>query len=87
QREAFKPLPIELKRGECSFHHPLMVHGSYENTTDRPRRATIINAFQDGVRSASDDELLSGVPAIANKQQMKGQFFPLLFEREPVAGC
>jgi Protein involved in biosynthesis of mitomycin antibiotics/polyketide fumonisin len=87
QREAFKPLPIELKRGECSFHHPLMVHGSYENTTDRPRRATIINAFQDGVRSASDDELLSGVPAIANKQQMKGQFFPLLFEPEPVAGC
>lgn len=85
QQEAFKPVPIELKRGECSFHHPLMVHGSYENRTDRPRRATIINAFRDGVRSASDEELLKGVPTIASGRQMQGQFFPLLFEPESVA--
>jgi ectoine hydroxylase-related dioxygenase (phytanoyl-CoA dioxygenase family) len=82
QREAFQPVPIELKRGECSFHHPLMVHGSYENRTDRPRRATIVNAFRDGVRSASNAELLKGVPAIANGKQMEGQFFPLLFAPE-----
>src|SRR5882672_8434007 len=25
------PVAIELKAGECSFHHPLMVHGSFEN--------------------------------------------------------
>ena len=31
QRAEFKPVPIELKAGECSFHHPLMVHGSYAN--------------------------------------------------------
>jgi ectoine hydroxylase-related dioxygenase (phytanoyl-CoA dioxygenase family) len=82
QRESFQPVPIELKRGECSFHHPLMVHGSYENRTDRPRRATIVNAFRDGVRSASDAELLSGVPTIAKGKQMQGQFFPLLFTPE-----
>ena len=82
QRDAFKPVAIELKRGECSFHHPLMVHGSYENRTDRPRRATIINAFRDGVRSASSDELLKGVPAIPVGEQMQGQFFPLLFAPE-----
>src|SRR6185295_15026882 len=29
QRDAFKPLPIELRAGEASFHHPLMVHGSF----------------------------------------------------------
>ena len=34
QKRAFNPKPIELKKGECSFHHPLMVHGSYENRTD-----------------------------------------------------
>src|ERR1043165_4185518 len=35
QNEEFKPVPIELKAGECSFHHPLMVHGSFENRSDR----------------------------------------------------
>ena len=31
ERENFKPVPSNLKRGEASFHHPLMVHGSYAN--------------------------------------------------------
>jgi ectoine hydroxylase-related dioxygenase (phytanoyl-CoA dioxygenase family) len=78
QRAAFKPVPIELKKGECSFHHPLMVHGSYENRSDRPRRATVINVFRDGVLSASDAELLAGVPPIPAGQPMGGRFFPLL---------
>jgi hypothetical protein len=79
QREAFRPVPIEIKRGQCSFHHPLTVHGSYENRSDRPRRATLINAFRDGVRSASDEPLLNGVPAIPKGHKMEGRFFPLLF--------
>jgi ectoine hydroxylase-related dioxygenase (phytanoyl-CoA dioxygenase family) len=78
QRRQFQPVPIELKAGEATFHHPLMVHGSYENRTDRPRRATVINVFRDGVRSASDAELLQGVPPIPAGQRMDGQFFPLL---------
>jgi hypothetical protein len=80
QKEAFKPVPIELKRGQCTFHHPLMVHGSYENRSDRPRRATLINAFRDGVRSAANEELLQGVPLIPAGEKMEGQFFPLLFD-------
>ena len=80
QREAFRPVPIEMKRGQCSFHHPLLVHGSYENRSDRPRRATLVNAFSDGVRSASDQELLTGVPVIPAGYKMEGQFFPLLFD-------
>jgi ectoine hydroxylase-related dioxygenase (phytanoyl-CoA dioxygenase family) len=80
QRAAFKPVPIELKQGECSFHHPLMVHGSYENRSDRPRRATVINVFREGVRSGSDSELLSGVPPIPAGEPMRGRFFPLLAE-------
>ncbi|MGH9957525.1 MAG: phytanoyl-CoA dioxygenase family protein, partial [Pyrinomonadaceae bacterium] len=42
QQEQFKPLAIELKKGEASFHHPLMIHGSFENSTNRPRRAAVI---------------------------------------------
>jgi ectoine hydroxylase-related dioxygenase (phytanoyl-CoA dioxygenase family) len=74
-----KPVAIELKAGECSFHHPLMVHGSFENRTDRPRRATVINAIRDGVKSASEEPVLAGVPPIPPGQPMSGQFFPLLY--------
>lgn len=80
QKTQFKPVAIDLKAGECSFHHPLMVHGSYENQSDRPRRGTVINVFRDGVRSASNDPLLEGVPAILRGEKMEGQFFPLLFD-------
>ncbi|HEY1337633.1 MAG TPA: phytanoyl-CoA dioxygenase family protein [Bryobacteraceae bacterium] len=88
QRRAFRPVAIELRKGECAFHHPLMVHGSYENRTERPRRATVINVFRDGVRSASDDPLLDGVPAIPKGEPMGGRFFPLLFpdQRSGVEG-
>jgi len=78
QCDEFKPVAIELKAGECSFHHPLMVHGSYGNQTARPRRAVVINAFRDGVVSASDAPLLEGVPAIPTGEKIDGQFFPLL---------
>ena len=81
QKESFNPVAIELKQGEASFHHPLMVHGSYANSTARLRRATVINVFRDGVLSASDKPLLAGVPAIATGKKVSGQFFPLLFDR------
>ena len=80
QRKQFKPIAIELRKGEASFHHPLMVHGSYENSTDRPRRAAVINVFLDGVVSDSDNPPLEGVPAIPAGEKMQGQFFPLLFD-------
>ena len=80
QKEQFRPVAIELKKGEASFHHPLMVHGSFENKTDRPRRATVINVFRDGVVSDSDAPPLEGVPAIPTGTKMQGQFFPLLFD-------
>ena len=74
------PVAVELAAGEATFHHPLMVHGSFANRTDRPRRATVINAFADGVRSDSDEEMLAGVPPILPGEPMQGQFFPLLIE-------
>ncbi len=80
QKRAWHPVAVELKAGEASFHHPLMVHGSFENRTDRPRRATVINVFKDGTRSMSDTPLLKGVPPIPAGQAMGGQFFPLLYD-------
>jgi ectoine hydroxylase-related dioxygenase (phytanoyl-CoA dioxygenase family) len=80
QLEEFKPVAIELKKGECSFHHPLMVHGSFANTSDRPRRAAVINVVRDGVRSDSDEPLLEGVPVVRKGSKVEGQFFPLLYD-------
>jgi ectoine hydroxylase-related dioxygenase (phytanoyl-CoA dioxygenase family) len=78
QMAAFKPVAIELKKGECAFHHPLLIHGSQENRTERPRRATVINVVRDGVRSASNEVLLKGVPKVPDGEPIAGRFFPLL---------
>lgn len=78
QKAAFKPVAIELKAGYGTFHHPLMVHGSYENRSPRSRRAFVLNVFADGTISNTDDELLKGVPIIEKGNKMEGQFFPLL---------
>jgi ectoine hydroxylase-related dioxygenase (phytanoyl-CoA dioxygenase family) len=78
QKSAFHPVPVELKRGQAVFHHALTVHGSYENRSPRQRRATLINAFRDGVRSSRNDAPLEGVPPVPAGQPMGGKFFPLL---------
>ena len=79
QWEQFQhPVAVEVKAGECSIHHPLTIHGSFENRTDRPRRATVLNFVKDGVCSTSDEPLLQGVPPIPEGMPLSGQFFPLL---------
>lgn len=78
QKLQFRPVPIELKAGEASFHHPMTVHGSFENRSDRPRRAAVINMILDGVVSDTDEPLLEGVPIIARGEKIGGRFFPLL---------
>jgi ectoine hydroxylase-related dioxygenase (phytanoyl-CoA dioxygenase family) len=74
QRREFKPVAVELKKGECSFHHPLMA-----NDSDRPRRGAVINVVRDGVISDSNEPLLEGIPVIPKGEKLAGQFFPLLF--------
>jgi len=76
------PVAVELKKGECAFHHPLMVHGSFENRSDRPRRAVVVNTVRDGVCSATNDSLLGGVPALPTGKPLGGPFFPLLYSGE-----
>lgn len=80
RREFQHPVAVELKKGEASFHHPRLVHGSFANHSDRSRRATVINVMKDGVRSASSDPLLQGIPVIRPGEKVEGQFFPLLYE-------
>jgi len=83
-KDKFEPVAIELKKGESSFHHARTMHGSRANDTPAPRRATVINVFRDGVMSDSNEPLLVGVPVIPRGDRMGGQFFPLLFDCQPV---
>jgi ectoine hydroxylase-related dioxygenase (phytanoyl-CoA dioxygenase family) len=80
QKSEFKPVPIEVKAGYGTFHHPLLVHGSYENKSERSRRAFVLNVFADGTASNSDSEMLQGVPIVKKGNKMEGKFFPLLFD-------
>ena len=80
QRSAFNPVAVELQAGEASFHHPMTLHGSYENRSDRPRRAAVVNFVRDGVVSDTDEPLLDGVPIIPRGEKIEGRFFPLLMK-------
>jgi ectoine hydroxylase-related dioxygenase (phytanoyl-CoA dioxygenase family) len=81
QWEVFQhPVAAELKAGEAVFHHPLMIHGSFANTSSHPRRATVINAVKDGVCSDSDAPLLEGADIIPAGEPLGGRFYPLLFD-------
>lgn len=82
QLAEFEPVPIELRKGECSFHHPLMVHGSFANTSEKPRRGVVINFVADGVVSDSNEPLLDGVPVIPKGEKLAGRFFPMLYAQQ-----
>ena len=80
-------IPVEVKRGEASFHHPLLMHGSYVNRSERRRRATLINVFADGVVSNRKDggthaPGTKGYPSIPEGEAMGGTYYPLLFESQ-----
>lgn len=86
QEELKHPIPIEMKKGYGTFHHPLLVHGSFENFSSRPRRAFVINVFANGTSSNFNGEILKGVPTVKQGQKLEGQFFPMLFDPNSVNG-
>jgi ectoine hydroxylase-related dioxygenase (phytanoyl-CoA dioxygenase family) len=81
QLEQFKPTPIFLKAGECSFHHCLTLHGSYPNQSDRPRRSIVLNYMKPDTRSASDQPIMPGAPSIPQGAIVEGELFPIAGRR------
>ncbi|XP_033119624.1 phytanoyl-CoA dioxygenase, peroxisomal-like isoform X2 [Anneissia japonica] len=80
EKALFKPVPSLLKKGEASFHHPLMVHGSYGNRSECPRRACVVNYIADGVVSDSEDPLLQKTNPVPKGEKLNGQFYPLIYD-------
>ncbi|MGH7748780.1 MAG: phytanoyl-CoA dioxygenase family protein, partial [Candidatus Dormibacteria bacterium] len=84
-KEKFQTVPVEMVKGEGSFHHARTMHGSGTNDTSKMRRATVINVFRDGVISNSDDPLLQNIPTIPRGEKIGGRFFPLLIDPTSLA--
>jgi hypothetical protein len=80
-REGFRPTPVALKAGEASFHHPLTVHGSYENRSSGPRRAAVLNFMGPDTRSAEGRiPLLKGTPVVPRGEVVEGDHFPIVLD-------
>jgi hypothetical protein len=87
QRAQFRPVALEQPAGTCSFHHDHIVHGSFANTSERPRRAIILNYMADGTRSAAaDGVLMPGYKPIPAGQKIEGDWFPLVIDLEKFRG-
>jgi alpha-beta hydrolase superfamily lysophospholipase/ectoine hydroxylase-related dioxygenase (phytanoyl-CoA dioxygenase family) len=80
-REGFRPVPVPLRAGEASLHHPLTVHGSYENRTPGPRRAVVLNYMGPDTRSADGRmPLLKGTPVVPRGEIVEGEHFPIVLD-------
>ncbi|AOW09021.1 phytanoyl-CoA dioxygenase family protein [Flavobacterium gilvum] len=77
-----KKFANELPKGYASFHHPLTMHGSYANFSERPRRAVVLNAMEHQTlgNTANYDRLsaLHNFPKMEQDQVLNSNFFPLL---------
>ncbi len=79
QRAQFKPQPMIVKAGECTFHHSHTMHGSYGNASDRPRRTAALNFMHPETRSADGrNPLLYGVPLVPQGAVIEGDYFPVV---------
>lgn len=73
----------ELPKGYASFHHPLMMHGSYANTSERSRRAVVINSMGHSTVGNTANygrlDALKSFPPMPQDQLLDSHFFPKLF--------
>jgi ectoine hydroxylase-related dioxygenase (phytanoyl-CoA dioxygenase family) len=57
QKDRWKPVPVELRAGSCTFHHGLTFHYTNPNTTDRTRRALVAIFIPEGVTYAAEEKM------------------------------
>jgi ectoine hydroxylase-related dioxygenase (phytanoyl-CoA dioxygenase family) len=80
-REDFRPRAVPLRAGEASFHHPLTVHGSYQNRSPGPRRAAVLNYMAPDTRSAEGRiPPLKGTPIVPRGEIVEGEHFPIVLD-------
>ncbi len=57
QRALWNPVPVELKAGDCTWHHGLTFHYTRPNTTRQTRRAVVVIYLPDGITYAADEKM------------------------------
>ncbi|HLK55924.1 MAG TPA: phytanoyl-CoA dioxygenase family protein [Chthonomonadaceae bacterium] len=75
-----KAVPVELKAGECMFHHCLNYHMTPRNTTDRQRRAFVMIFMPDGTRykhAQSPGHVCTSYLHLEDGAVMDGDDFPV----------
>lgn len=75
-----KALPVELKAGECMFHHCLNYHMTPHNITERQRRAFVMIFMPDGTRykhSQSPNHVCTSYLNLEDGTFMGGDNFPI----------
>jgi len=75
-----RALPVELKAGECMFHHCLNFHMTPENRTNRQRRAFVMIYMPDGTRykhAQSPNHPCTNYLNLKDGQVMDGPEFPV----------
>jgi ectoine hydroxylase-related dioxygenase (phytanoyl-CoA dioxygenase family) len=71
--------PVELKAGECMFHHCLNYHMTPRNTTGRQRRAFVMIFMPDGTRyrhARSPNHVCTSYLHLEDGAVMGGENFP-----------
>lgn len=78
QREQWNAVPVELKAGDCTWHHGLTFHYTRPNTTNHVRRAVVIIFIPDGIHYAAEEKMehpLSPTITSAKGELLRGTKF------------
>lgn len=76
-------VPVELKAGECMFHHCLNYHFTPQNRTERQRRAFVMIYMPDGTRykhAQSPHHVCTSYLNLTDGQEMNLPQFPICGE-------
>ncbi len=86
-RAEFRTVAATGRAGQASFHHSHTLHGSYQNASDRPRRAVVLNFMGAETRCADGSKpLLKGVPPIPEGALIEGDYFPIVLDLDRISG-
>ena len=73
-------VPVEIPAGHCMWHHCLTLHGTYENRTDKPRRAVITHLMPGDSRyDAKHKHLMAdycNAEGLVDGAMLQGKHFP-----------
>ena len=73
-------IPVELKAGECMFHHCLNFHGTPPNVTERQRRAFVMIFMAQDVcynNAQSPNHVLVPTIEVEDGEPLVGDGFPV----------